>query len=140
CLITNHLSNGAIVAVTVEDRVQMIATLIGIFRAGGVFVPLDMSSPTERLLHIVEELSPDAFVIETQHCRKLISIGDILQKTCKVITTRSDDEPNAFAGNLTAIRERLETYDTKTPSISVDPEAMRYIYYTSGSTGRPKGI
>jgi amino acid adenylation domain-containing protein len=140
CLITNHLSNGAIVAATVEDRVQMITTLLGIFRAGGVFVPLDMSSPKERLLHLVEELAPDAFIIEAKHGRKLISIGEVLRKTCKVITTRSDDEANAFAGNLTAIKERLEAYGTQTPSSPVDPDAMRYIYYTSGSTGRPKGI
>jgi len=140
CLMANEVSQGSIVAVILNDRIEMIAALIGIFRAGAVFVPLDVSSPEERLHRIVADLCPDAFIIGEDYRDKVSAIYGGCQKPCKVITLGARKVPTAFDGRLIPIEESLKNFSTERPAIRVDPAAIRYVYYTSGSTGQPKGI
>ena len=56
CLIVNEVSVGSTVVVMLDDRMATIAALLGIFRAGAIFVPLDASFPEERLGRIVADL------------------------------------------------------------------------------------
>jgi acyl-CoA synthetase (AMP-forming)/AMP-acid ligase II len=121
CLIANKVVADSIVVVILDDRIRSIETMVGIFRSGAVFVPLDPDSPDERLGHLLKELSPVACILEDHYGERVARLLSQLQIACKVI-------------------DRTETYSKERPTVEVDPEAMRYIYYTSGSTGQPKGI
>src|ERR1700730_10146001 len=57
CLIAQNLTRDSIVAVVLDDRTEMITALIGILRAGCVFVPLDPDGPEHRLQQIIESLT-----------------------------------------------------------------------------------
>jgi amino acid adenylation domain-containing protein len=139
-LIANGISQGCIVTVMLDDRIEMIATLLGVFRAGAVFVPLDPTFPDERLACIVAELDADAFIIEAQHIDKVKTIYRRPEKPCKLFTMGHISPERTFGDSLIPISQGPESFSAKHPKIRVDPEAMRYIYYTSGSTGDPKGI
>jgi len=76
CLMANQLPKGAIIAVMLDDRINIIITLIGILRAGCAFVPLDPEFPEKRLRHIVRELSPDCFITQAKFSRLVASISD----------------------------------------------------------------
>ena len=125
-MIARGIPPGSVVAVPIGDRVAMIVAMIGIFRAGCVFAPLDPTGPRLRLREIVTDLSPDFFLTESR-LREQVSA---LAGKRPVLTV--DPTCSGERGQDAREKER--------PRVSVDPGAMRYVYYTSGSTGAPKGI
>src|SRR5262245_11492721 len=58
---------GTVVGVLIDEPVQMVLALVGILRAGHVFVPLDTQWPLKRLRNVVENLGPGAFLVEARH-------------------------------------------------------------------------
>lgn len=120
-LIASGAPKGSIVAVLIEDPVQVIAAIIGILKAGCVFVPLDPSIPEKRLEVMVAEVSPRWFLFES----------------------RFNGIAERIAGD-TARRIAVEDYssfdNSEPPAIAYDPNDQCYVFFTSGSTGKPKGI
>ncbi|HEV2707576.1 MAG TPA: amino acid adenylation domain-containing protein [Pyrinomonadaceae bacterium] len=140
-LISFATPRGSLVAILSDDSVANIVGMIGILKAGCVFVPLDPKIPQKRLQAIIAETSPEWFVTESKFFGTL---GDVMAERAaqaKVISLDeglTDVEPHPYRfARLEAIAA-----DRNTDSVAVAREAdeMAYIYFTSGSTGRPKGI
>lgn len=96
------------------------AAMLGIMRAGGVYVPLDPAYPKDRLAYICED-------------------AEISVVLCGIGEAETPD----FAGQAAVIaideREMSKTEGGGAlPRLSENMQA--YIIYTSGSTGRPKGV
>jgi amino acid adenylation domain-containing protein len=127
CLIANQLSKGAIIAVILDDKIEAIATIIGIFRAGCVFVPLNPEFPEERLRQIVADVSPDCFITQPKFSKLVTQIYSESQKNSKIL-------------NIEESAKYPSDFSSKKPSVLLAPDEICYIYYTSGSTGKPKGI
>ncbi|BAZ10885.1 amino acid adenylation domain-containing protein [Calothrix sp. NIES-4071] len=139
-LIANQLSKGSIIALLIDDRIEFIASIIGILRAGCVFVPLDPKFPDGRLCKIIADVSPDCFIIEAKFNSLVTKIKTDDNKTSKIIHLAENSAFNKFDGNIISINQSLANSSTERQFVSVDPNDMCYIYYTSGSTGTPKGI
>lgn len=138
CLINNGIEPGSNIVLLVEDRISLISAMIGVFRAGCVFVPLDADSPRERLSKIIAELSPIAVLLDSVYLELAAEIcAD--HDTVKAILT---DDASEISGDkrLKLGEHRLADASTETPAINVSPDAPAYVYFTSGSTGEPKGI
>jgi amino acid adenylation domain-containing protein len=90
----------------------VVTAFLAILRAGGVYVPLDLGYPPERL----ELMVRDAGV--------RVILGDGTRDAGVPVLELS---PDLFEG------DELET-------TGVLPENLAYIMYTSGSTGVPKGV
>lgn len=120
-LVASGTQKGSIVAVLIEDPVEVIAAIIGILKAGCVFVPLDPSIPEKRLEVMVSEVSPGWFLSES----RFTAIAErIASSTARIIPV----EEHAAFGNY----ER--------PNREYQPDDVCYVFFTSGSTGKPKGI
>jgi len=139
CLIANKLGKGSLVAVILNDRIQIITALIGILRAGCVFVPLDPDGPGARLQQMLEKLGPDCFVVEpslAQSSEKTRTIFGYQIGVTKILTLG-----NGASGPESQSSERNTcSFSISRPAISTGPDDMCYVYHTSGSTGVPKGI
>jgi amino acid adenylation domain-containing protein len=107
---------GRTVAICVDRSLEMIAALLGVWKAGAAWIPLDPSYPRDRLAFIVEDAAPAAVVTEPQYRAQWE------HATVPVLDLETDamEEGSAFPGP--------------------GPDDIAYVLYTSGSTGRPKGV
>ena len=109
----------------IERSPEMVAGLLGILKCGGAYIPLDPSSPQERLSYMLKD-SGVKFVVSNKKCGTLLNnlIGDLNI----VLLEEIENERNFNGSDL-----------PEWVSISGGGE-VAYIIYTSGSTGKPKGV
>jgi amino acid adenylation domain-containing protein/non-ribosomal peptide synthase protein (TIGR01720 family) len=109
------------VGVCLERSELLVIAVLGIMKAGGVYVPMDPSLPIEQLAFMVGDSQMQLLL--TQESLRSCFLGVTVRVECL------DVEWSGIAEDGNASLER---------SISADNAA--YIVYTSGSTGTPKGI
>jgi aspartate racemase len=112
------------VGICAERSVELVVGLLAILKAGGLYVPLDPSSPSERLAFMLRD---------TQVC--LLLCDDRLRPT--FAADAGDVRVVSLQGALTEA-EREESRLNPQPCASA--QNLAYVMYTSGSTGTPKGI
>lgn len=139
-LVASGASKGSIVAILADDSIEVIAAVIGILKAGCVFVPLDPSTPTRRLEAMVSEVSPEWFVVEPRFFFILRDITANRNSKANVICVKPGNGPDDCRGNWIHLEDYASYVNTEKPIVPSEPDDMCYIYFTSGSTGRPKGI
>ncbi|GLX47291.1 hypothetical protein Shyhy01_02410 [Streptomyces hygroscopicus subsp. hygroscopicus] len=106
-----------VVAVGTGRSIELLPAVLGVWKAGGVYLPLELEYPPERL----------AYLLGDSGARLMLTAGAELPDL-------GDQAPPALD-----VRE----LPRRTPSrfrASEDPDRLAYIMYTSGSTGRPKGV
>jgi amino acid adenylation domain-containing protein len=118
-LLATGAAPGAVIAVGGERCFGLFTALLGVLKAGGVFVYLDPAYPVSRLRECVEVCRPHAVLLGPG----AVDLGDG-QPTLKLAAVPDLSEP----GPRTA------------PGILVGAESPAYILFTSGSTGTPKGV
>lgn len=109
------------VAVCLDRSVDLIVSLYGILKAGGVYLPLDPSNPAERLNFMLEDAATPVLISQLNLISQLA-------------------EGKAQAINLDTDWRELAAEDDRNPVNPTTPDTLSYIIYTSGSTGVPKGV
>ena len=125
-LLESGATKGTMVALFTDDPIRIITGILGVLKAGAVFVPLDPTFPSGRLLVMSDKVEPQWFVSETKHLEKLDELKSLSGGEAQVLCL--DDA------------SYQEYVNTKAPGLASDPEAPCSIYFTSGSTGKPKAI
>jgi natural product biosynthesis luciferase-like monooxygenase protein/amino acid adenylation domain-containing protein len=123
-LISKGVRLGERVAVCAERSPEMVTALLGVIKAGGVYVPLDPSYSRERLSYILDDSHP-AFIITTSQVA-----GTLPQIEVPVLPL--GNEPEGYLS--------LPDGNIAPASLGLKLESGAYVIYTSGSTGHPKGV
>jgi natural product biosynthesis luciferase-like monooxygenase protein/FkbM family methyltransferase len=112
---------GDVVALLAPRCRYTIAGILGILKAGGVYLPLDPLVPTDRVGYMLSDSGAKHVLAH--------SIVKNLPTDCRIAQTKLDDEA-------------IYRNDPQGPARQSDPDkrALAYIIYTSGSTGQPKGV
>ena len=109
------------VGLCVQRSTEMIVGLLGILKAGGVYVPLDPEYPRERLAFLLTDTQMP--VVVTQHHL----IPRLPKQQMQVVC-------------LDRAREMIAQQSEANPVSGITGEHLAYGIYTSGSTGQPKGV
>lgn len=129
-LIRDGLKVGESVGLCLDRSADAIATMLGVMKSGGVFVPLDPEYPADRVAYMVNDAAAARVIGHTRYQKKM---GERLEQDGHV---RWID-----AGDLVDVNDLvIPTNETSVPLPELDPNALAYIMYTSGSTGKPKGV
>lgn len=116
------------IGIIIEDRIDFILTIIGILKAGCIFVPLSSVLPKNRLDKMIDTVDISFIIGDSVGINYISELGG----------TRREKHQIALVGDLLA-GQSAEKF-TKCPCIHYTPEDRIYIYFTSGSTGVPKAI
>ncbi|HEX2225367.1 MAG TPA: condensation domain-containing protein, partial [Thermoanaerobaculia bacterium] len=110
-----------LVGVLMERSVEVVVAMLAIWKAGGVYVPLDPSYPEERLAMMLEDTSLAIVLTQEELASRLPWSAGF------VVAVDAEWDRIALGSG--------EPFDSE-----VEPENLAYLIFTSGSTGRPKGV
>jgi amino acid adenylation domain-containing protein len=131
------LRKGDRVGMFFPKAVESLVAMLGIGKAGGVYVPMDAQQPVQRTAYLIQNCAMSG----------VITNGALLQALGPALNV-----PLGFAlvtGDLPAGSGWCPTFawsslngapSNKVPACGETSMDLAYILYTSGSTGRPKGV
>ncbi|MFF5996607.1 amino acid adenylation domain-containing protein [Lysinibacillus sp. KU-BSD001] len=123
-LIANGLQKGNYVAIVMERSKETVISLLGILKAGGVYVPIDPSYPKERCQYLLNDTGAPFIITQNEHTALL---NDFIHNDSKTRT-------------VFTINQTEQGYSQENIYCELLPSDLAYIIYTSGSTGKPKGV
>ena len=106
------------VGVCLERSFPLVAALLGIWKAGAAYVPLDPAYPAARLRYMAADAALSVILTDGS--------GGNLPVESPVVDLRRLD----LSG----------TTDRDDAPVALEPDDLAYVLFTSGSTGRPKGV
>ncbi|SFJ56881.1 amino acid adenylation domain-containing protein [Streptosporangium canum] len=110
----------SLVAVYAEPCLELLPALLGVWKAGAGYVPVDPGYPAERVAYMLAD-SAAAVVLTQRHLTGALPAAGA--------TVLAVDDPGEWTGQPAA-----------GSSPEAAPENVAYVIYTSGSTGTPKGV
>ncbi|MBB5158464.1 non-ribosomal peptide synthetase [Saccharopolyspora phatthalungensis] len=116
-LLARGLQREDVVAVVTDRNLDWMASVLGVFKAGGCYLPVEPDFPSDR-------------------------IGRTLRRSeCRYVLAEVGRTANLAGADISAevLPLREITGDTTDPQVPVDADQLAYVYFTSGSTGEPKG-
>jgi amino acid adenylation domain-containing protein/FkbM family methyltransferase len=113
------------VCLLMERGIDIVVAMLAVAKAGGTYVPLDLTYPTERLLQMMGDAKPRV-ILTTKQARGLIDRPDVLEDVQVLML----DEEHAA----------LSRESDQNPANLNNSDDLLYVIYTSGSTGKPKGV
>ena len=108
------------VGLFIERSLEMVVGLLGIVKAGGVYVPLDPDYPAERLKNMLQDSGVNVLLTQSK-------LRTLLAEFAGPVICLDTDWP------------AISTESRTNPEHLTTPDNLIYTMYTSGSTGRPKG-
>lgn len=110
------------VALLLEKGPDVLVAMLGVWKAGGAFLPLDMNSPPLR----------SARMLERADTRMILTQPDLLEKVAGI---------SAAGANVKALTvDSDRDYPSSDPPRRARGHHLAYTIFTSGSTGEPKGV
>ena len=109
------------VGVCLERSLDQVIALVGILKAGGVYVPLDPEAPAEWIRYVMQDTQMPLLL--TQHRLP----GKVSGTRAEVVSLDRDRELIGQQGDEELADQPAE-------------DQLAYVIYTSGSTGQPKGV
>ncbi|MBV4530693.1 non-ribosomal peptide synthetase [Pseudomonas sp. SWRI107] len=115
------------VALLAERGLALLGMIVGTFKAGAGYLPLDPALPAARLQRIVE-LSRTQVLVCTAACAE--QARQLLDEVAGAVRPRLLVWEEVQASNVASAN----------PGIYSGADNLAYVIYTSGSTGLPKGV
>ncbi|MYW14396.1 amino acid adenylation domain-containing protein [Streptomyces sp. SID2955] len=122
-LLARGLGREGVVAVVTERNLDWLAATLAVFKAGGVYLPIEPHFPAGRI----------AAMLTRADCRLVLTESGSTETLDEALATVPGVE------KLPVGTAYAEGHADDDPEVPVEAGRLAYIYFTSGSTGEPKG-
>ena len=146
CLLEEKLNKADVVGVFLKCSASYISSALGVNKAGGIFMALDVEYPIKRMEHILNHVNPKVIITDDEHLHKFLEILTELDLADKfiekiIILTERDNvfKTGFFSDGVFTIKE-VKKYPESEVELLVTGDDSIYLVNTSGSTGNPKII
>ncbi|KAL4789632.1 hypothetical protein BDV19DRAFT_394889 [Aspergillus venezuelensis] len=116
-LIDCGVTPGTFVAVCFEKSIWTVVAILAVFKAGGVYVPIEPGHPRGRISEIISAVSI----------------------TVALASRGSSGVLDGLCGSIVIVDGHVLRAGTLPPGLS-QPSSTAYLLFTSGTTGKPKGL
>lgn len=120
------ISTNQVVAILADRSCDFVSAVLGVFKAGAAYLPLDLEHPPRRLAQVLQ-----------QSQSRLVLVGEAWQATlAAALSILPSDQRPIIVLLEQAFNPELSS---EAPTIQSQASDLAYVIYTSGSTGLPKG-
>ncbi|GAB3512340.1 amino acid adenylation domain-containing protein [Phytohabitans suffuscus] len=112
------VGRGSMVGILLDRGVDLVAAILGAWKAGAGCLPFDPSYPADRIAHMLTTAGAELAITRAAYADRF------------GVPTLMVDTHRWMISAESSARPRRDT----------DPEEAAYALFTSGSTGRPKGV
>lgn len=125
CLRQNDIHAGQVVPLLTSSRLEMVVAILGILKAGGVYVPIDLDLwPLDRVNYVLSRTNTGLVVYTGNHLPSQINLTD----DCRIINARIQQVPSSPRNSITKKQD-------------LNPcSRLMCVIFTSGTTDKPKGV
>ncbi|MEO3855320.1 amino acid adenylation domain-containing protein [Acrocarpospora sp. B8E8] len=109
----------SVVGVCLDRGHDLLPALLGVWKAGAAYTPLEPAHPAERQAALLADAGARILIAEPAYGAALRAAG--------------------WDGTLVSAPD-WDDLPTGRPPVEADLDGLAYVIYTSGSTGRPKGV
>jgi amino acid adenylation domain-containing protein/non-ribosomal peptide synthase protein (TIGR01720 family) len=114
------VERGTAVALLATHSIETVIGILGILKAGGYYLPIDINYPVDRIAYLLED------------SKARIALTNLTPDPALAAMVEWVDLAGPPLGETDADGLNLEPLS--------GPEDLAYVIYTSGSTGKPKGV
>ncbi|MDX2525277.1 amino acid adenylation domain-containing protein [Streptomyces europaeiscabiei] len=115
------------VCLLVPKSAPAVVVMLGVLKAGGVYIPLDGAGPSAHIAKTVKTSEPQWMVVHPKYAHHVDELRNASASGSAIRTLLLDAAELAAADS------------TPVPTLPT-PSRLAYIIFTSGSTGVPKGV
>lgn len=108
-----------IVAIVMERGLEVPLAMIGVLKAGGAYLPIDVDLPRERIEYMLRDSGACVVLTQSRVKNNFHFAGEVLELDGESVYAKESEEDVSSVNEI---------------------EDLAYIIYTSGTTGEPKGV
>jgi amino acid adenylation domain-containing protein len=144
-LLREGATKGDVVVIFTDDRLTLIAAMIGTLKAGCAFVPMSPQLPNQRIAAMMAECAPAWAIVDPGLEERFEELNRDSGQRTQVIARASSQHSavstqpectQAFVGKSQTAENARDQWDLGRSN----GDELSYIFFTSGSTGKPKAI
>ncbi|CAF3581931.1 unnamed protein product, partial [Rotaria socialis] len=113
-----------LIALLLEKSELMIVSILGVWKSGAAYVPIDPTYPDDRIEFIVQDTKAKIVIANEKYITRLHSY-DMMK--IEIDSTLVNQIINTSSMNFN-------------PDFHLSEHSLAYVIYTSGTTGKPKGV
>ena len=129
---------GQAIGTLLNRSLDILISILGIWKAGCHYVPLDPTHPQAKLSQVIEDAGLEMLIVQ-QQTSELVDSGLVVQliPVSGIKRTEQEKTEETENGLISSSISSVSSCSKKTAYQKAD---TAYLIYTSGTTGQPKGV
>lgn len=138
-----QIEKGDIIGVLNTPGIGLIKSLLAILKSGGIYLPVDVDFPTNRIAQIFNDCCPKVLFVDKAQLPRLQEWIDTIGIDFQYVICLGNQGWALYQqknNDLVAIKADISSFEAENLPVESDKDDGNYIFYTSGSTGEAKAI